>query len=115
MSDEVLVPYGENMQETATLLLGAADEKGYDVYVVRHQPDDSGFRVPADVAKAAGLKPVDEEKQAEVEAEEAREHAEEVARIAEENTQEGQDQGDEKPKSQPRKRAAKKTASKTSK
>lgn len=108
MSDEVLVPYGDDSSETATLLLGAADDKGYEPWVVRHQPDDAGFRVPADVAKAAGLKPVDEDKQAEVEADEARERSEEQQRIAAEN------QGDNSPAApdKPAKKTAKKTAAK---
>jgi hypothetical protein len=68
MSDEVLIPYGEDASKTATLLLGAAEDKGYEPFVVRHQPDDAGFRVPPDVAKAAGLDAADTEA-AEAEAE----------------------------------------------
>lgn len=54
---EVLVPYGDDMKDTAVLLLAAAEDKGYEPYVVRHQPEDFGFRVPEDVAEAAKVKP----------------------------------------------------------
>lgn len=66
---EVLIPYGDDAAKTATLLLGAAEEKGYEAYVVRHQPDSAGFRVPEDVAKAAKLDAADTEaEEAEAEA-----------------------------------------------
>lgn len=104
MSDEVLVPYGEDASKTATLLLGAADDKGYEPWIVRHQPDDGGFRVPPDVAEAAGLDTVDEDKQAEVEADEARERAEAANQA-----------GNPEPKKTAKKTAKKSAAKKTSK
>lgn len=55
MSDEVLIEYGDNASDTATLLLGAADELGFEPWVVRNQPEDNGFRVPEEVAQKAGL------------------------------------------------------------
>jgi hypothetical protein len=97
---EVLVPYGDDPSETATLLLGAVEElDDVEVFQVRNQPEDGGFRVPEEVAKEAGLKPVDEEQQAADEAEVRRADLE----------------GDDEPESKPapRKRAAaKKTAAK---
>lgn len=59
MADEVLIPYGDNASETAILLLGAADELGYEPFVVRNQPEDGGFRVTEDVAEQAELSPAD--------------------------------------------------------
>lgn len=51
MSDEVEVPYGKNPQETAILLLAAAEELGLPPAVVRTNP--GVFIVPAEVnAKA---------------------------------------------------------------
>lgn len=64
MADEVLVRYGESAADTATLLLGSAEKLEMDPGVVRHQPDDSGFLVPAEVAKDAGLKPADTQAEA---------------------------------------------------
>lgn len=110
MTDEVLIPYGEDAQKTATLLLGAADEKGYEPWVVRHQPDDGGFRVTKDVAKAAGLKAVDEDAVAEAEADEARERAEAMIQAQAEASGEGAEA--DKPKRATKKTAAKKAAAK---
>lgn len=58
MTENVRVDYGEDAGETATKLLEAAEEKGYEPYVVATTSDEQ-FWVPADVAKAAGLKAVD--------------------------------------------------------
>jgi hypothetical protein len=58
---EVLIPYGDNASDTATLLLGAAEDLELDPGVVRNQPDDGGFRVPEEVADKAGLGEPDEE------------------------------------------------------
>lgn len=78
MADEELVRYGDNAGDTATLLLGSAEKLGLDPSVVRHQPDDSGFRVPAEVAKDAGLKAADTEAEAAAEEEERRTALEEA-------------------------------------
>jgi len=110
MSDEVLIPYGEDASETATLLLGAADDEGLEPWVVRHQPDDAGFRVPPQVAKSAGLKPVDEEAVADAEADEARERAEEMIQAQADASGEGAE--DQKPKRTAKKTTAKKAAAK---
>lgn len=59
--DEILIEYGDQPGETATLLLAAADELGYEPYVVRNQPEDRGFRVTKDVAVKAGLAEPDPE------------------------------------------------------
>ena len=77
MSDEVLVRYGDNAQETATRLLGAADELDMEPYVVRHQPDDGGFRVPKEVADKADLEVADTDAE-EAEAEKERQKQIEV-------------------------------------
>lgn len=69
---EVLVRYGEDAQKTATLLLGAADKLEMEPYVVRHQPDDGGFRVPEEVAKESGLETADTDAEAEAAEEERR-------------------------------------------
>lgn len=83
---DVLIPYGDDAGQTAGDLLAAAEKAGFDpVFAVKHQPDDGGFRVPEEVAAAAGLDEPDEPE-----------------------TNEAEDQ----PKPKPRKRAAKKTASK---
>lgn len=79
MSDEVLVRYGDNAQETATRLLGAADELELEPYVVRHQPDDGGFRVPKEVADKADVEVADTEAE-EAEAEKERQRQIEVIR-----------------------------------
>jgi len=56
MSDEqVVVPFGDNPQETAILLLDAAEKVHSDQSVVQTSPFSNGFQVPADVAKEAGL------------------------------------------------------------
>jgi hypothetical protein len=68
MSDEktdeqpanVEVPYGENAQETATLLLAAAEELDLDQSVVR--TTEGAFSVPPEVADKAGLGESDESK-----------------------------------------------------
>jgi len=105
---EVLVPYGDNASETATLLLGAVDElDDVEVFQVRNQPEDGGFRVPEEVAKKAGLKAVDEEKEA-AQAEEERREA-----LAEADQETGPGDIDDEPQKPARKRAAKKTAKKT--
>lgn len=107
--DDVLVPYGEKPSETATLLLGAADELGYEPWVVRNQPEDGGFRVTPDVAKKAKLKGSDPET---IQAE-AQEQAEaDQARLAEEQAKATQSDAEEKPKRQTRKRTAKKAPAK---
>jgi hypothetical protein len=77
MGDEVLVRYGDSAQETATRLLGAADELEMEPYVVRHQPDDGGFRVPKEVADKADLEAADTEAE-EAEAEKERQRQIEV-------------------------------------
>lgn len=83
---DVLIPYGDDAGKTAGDLLAAAEKAGYDpVFAVKHQPDDGGFRVPEDVATAAGLGEPDEP-----------EH----------------DEAEEKPKPARKRAAAKKTASK---
>jgi hypothetical protein len=55
MSDNVQVPFGDNPSDTATLLLEAAQKKGYDPSVVTLKSDSAGnvFEVPQDVASAA--------------------------------------------------------------
>jgi hypothetical protein len=50
---EVEVPYGDSAQETAVLLLAAADELELDPAVVRTL--EGGFMVPEEVAKEAGV------------------------------------------------------------
>lgn len=60
MSDTeyVDVPYGDDPQETATLLLAAAEKvKGVDQSVVQVNTDTTpaSFRVPKEVADEAGL------------------------------------------------------------
>jgi hypothetical protein len=107
---EVLIPYGDSAKDTATLLLGAADDAGFEPYVVRHQPDDAGFRVPEEVAKKAKLKPVDEEAQAQV-AEEER--AAELERAnAEANPEPEETEEKSSARRTTKKAAAKKTAAK---
>jgi hypothetical protein len=49
---EVFVPNGDNAQETATLLLAAAEKAGEDPSVVRSS-SDGGFYAPEDIAKKA--------------------------------------------------------------
>lgn len=61
MADDVLIPYGDDASDTARKLLAAAEDLDQDpVIVVRHQPDDAGFRVPEDVATKAGFGEPDE-------------------------------------------------------
>jgi hypothetical protein len=55
MSDEVLIPYGDDASDTARTLLAAAEVLELDPGVVRHQPDDGGFRVPEEVAAKGGF------------------------------------------------------------
>lgn len=55
MTDIVHVPYGDDRAETATLLLAAAEETKQDAGVVTIDHYSNSFRVPADVAKQAGL------------------------------------------------------------
>lgn len=66
MTDEVKVPYGEDAQETATLLLAAAEELGLDAYVVRTS-SDGVFYVPDEVASKAKVEVEDDESDAEAE------------------------------------------------
>lgn len=91
MSETVLIPYGDSASETATLLLSAAEDLGIDpVHAVKNQPDDGGFRVPEEVAQAAGLGEPDEPEKA----------------------PEPENDSESEKKPAPRKRAAKKTAAK---
>lgn len=53
MSDEVVVPFGDNREETAVLLLAAAEEAGVDPSVVRTGSFE--FFVPKEIAEAAGV------------------------------------------------------------
>lgn len=55
MNEQILIAYGHEPSDVAILLLAAADELGYEPYVVRNQPEDQGFRVTRDVAVKAGL------------------------------------------------------------
>jgi hypothetical protein len=55
MTDTVHVPFGENMSETATLLLAAAEETDNPAHVVVVDHFTDSYVVPADVAKKAGL------------------------------------------------------------
>jgi hypothetical protein len=55
MSDTVHVPFGDNMSETATLLLAAAEETDTPVASVVVDHFTNSYVVPADVAKKAGL------------------------------------------------------------
>lgn len=64
MSKEVFVPAGEKPQETATLLLAAAQEQGLDASVVRTSTlsaNGSGFSVPAEVVARLNYKGDDAE------------------------------------------------------
>lgn len=63
MTEERSVPYGDDASQTATLLLAAAEELGYDADVVRTTSGQT-FRVPLDVADKSGL-PVEEEQEQE--------------------------------------------------
>jgi hypothetical protein len=51
--EQVVVPFGDNPGETATLLLAAAEELDQDQGVVRTV--EGAFQVPADVAEKAGF------------------------------------------------------------
>lgn len=71
MSDNIVhVPFGDNMAETATLLLAAAEETKNDPNVVFVDHFTNSYQVPEDVAKKAGLDSFDPdaEFQAQVEA-----------------------------------------------
>ena len=119
---EVLVPYGDTPSETATLLLGAADELGHEPYVVRNQPDDGGFRVPEEVAKKAkmGKQAISEEEQAKAAEQQVRDdaaaaekaQAEQAAADSGEQMGVGQQEPKAPAKRTPAKRTAKKTAAK---
>lgn len=54
MSDNVRVPRGDSISDTATLLLAAAEEKDLPASVVTVS-SLGGFLVPEEIAKAAGL------------------------------------------------------------
>jgi hypothetical protein len=108
---DVLIRYGEDAGETATLLLGAADELGEEPFVVRHQPDDGGFLVPEEVAKKAGLskQAVDTEAEA---AEQQKQALKEAERLQAEAA--ARDTGDVvgPDQNEPKKTAAKRTTTK---
>lgn len=55
MTNTVHVPFGDNMAETATLLLAAAEETDSPAYVVVVDHFTNSYVVPEDVAKQAGL------------------------------------------------------------
>lgn len=56
MSDEsVHVPFGDDISKTATLLLAAAEEAGYEPGVVFVDHFTDSFVAPAEVVKKAGL------------------------------------------------------------
>lgn len=55
MTDTVHVPFGDNMAETATLLLAAAEETDNPAYVVVVDHFTNSYVVPAEVAKKASL------------------------------------------------------------
>lgn len=74
MSDNVKVPYGDSVKDTAVLLLAAAEEKGLDASVVQY--GSSGyFTVPEEVASAAGVDTVDPDAEFNAEIEKARKEA----------------------------------------
>lgn len=56
MSDDVQVSYGESAEDTAVLLLAAAEELDLDASVVTVSPADGTFSAPKEVVKKAGLK-----------------------------------------------------------
>lgn len=58
---EVHVPFGDKPQETATLLLAAAEDTETPVHLVRVV--DGGFKVPEEVADSAGLDHTEEYEQ----------------------------------------------------
>jgi hypothetical protein len=59
MTDTVHVPFGDNMSETATLLLAAAEETKNEAHVVVVDHFTNSYVVPAEVAKKAGLDSTD--------------------------------------------------------
>lgn len=65
--DMVEVPFGDDAQETAVLLLASAEELHEDQTIVR--TGEGVFYVPADVAEHAGYAIEDEEPEAEPEPE----------------------------------------------
>ena len=77
MTDTVFVAFGDNRSDTATLLLAAAEELGYEpgVVTVDHFSGSGGFRALEDVAEAAGLDPTDADEEFNKALEEARKHA----------------------------------------
>lgn len=50
---EVNVPFGDNREETATLLLAAAEDTGTPVHLIR--VTETGFLAPEEVATKAGV------------------------------------------------------------
>lgn len=56
MTDDVTVPFGEDQQDTAILLLAAAQELDLPADVVKVTTDgEGGFLVPEEVRDKAGL------------------------------------------------------------
>lgn len=55
MTNTVHVPFGDNMADTATLLLEAAEKTDNEVSVVVVDHFTNSYVVPEDVAKKAGL------------------------------------------------------------
>lgn len=74
MSDEVEVEFGEKPDETATLLLAAAEELDLPASVVR--TGGGVFVVPDEVRKKAGLEEKKDESEESAEAEESAEQPE---------------------------------------
>lgn len=58
MSDQVEVPFGDSAQDTAVLLLAAAEELDLDASVVR--TGEGTFFAPSEVVEKAGLGSGDE-------------------------------------------------------
>lgn len=69
MSENVRIAYGDSAQDTAVQLLAAAEELGYEAWIVRHS--DGDFYAPVDVAKKAGLDYDDPNAEAEAEPEQS--------------------------------------------
>ena len=112
MSDEVEVAFSANNQETAVLLLAAAEDLGLDPSVVR--TSEGAFIVPQEVSdKAFGKGKTEAPDTAKVQAEADAQRAEEEGRAAP-SAENGEVKGYEQKKPAAKKAAAKKSAAKKS-
>lgn len=95
MSEHVQVSYGDSAEDTAVLLLAAAEALDLDPSVVTVSPADGAFVAPEEVVKKAGLKEAKERKTDQPV--DAGDNPEQIAKLAESEPQTSPSDPDDQP------------------